>query len=91
MVMTIFGLFCFWPLLPNLNTVAISQSQHAKTEQKRMELMTVKDVVERLGVSKTTLYDMIKNGSFPEGGKIGKQRRWSKDTVEKWIAEAVGA
>ena len=56
-----------------------------------MELMTVKDVVERLGVSKTTVYDMIKNGSFPEGGKIGKQRRWSKDTVEKWIAEAVGA
>lgn len=40
----------------------------------------------RLGLSKTTIYEMIKTGEFDPGFLIGKRARgWLSSTVDEWL------
>lgn len=38
-----------------------------------------------LGISKVTLYNLIKHGELPPGVKIGRCRRWSVAQVSAWL------
>lgn len=41
--------------------------------------------------SKTSLYDLIQNGGFPRGVRIGLKRRgWYEDDVYAWIEQDGG-
>ncbi len=40
-----------------------------------------------LGISKVTLYKLIKNGELPPGVKIGRCRRWSVAQVNEWLSK----
>ena len=50
-------------------------------------LMTLKRVIEETGLSKSTIYDKIKDGSFPAPVQIGpKMVRWRGVDLEAWEA-----
>lgn len=52
-----------------------------------MRLLTTKDVLAIVQMSRTTLYFMIKEGRFPEPVILGKRnRRWRENDVREWVA-----
>ena len=49
-------------------------------------MIDVKAICARIGVSRTTIYKWIRQGSFPKGhGMSARCRRWEPDEVEAWI------
>lgn len=49
-------------------------------------LLRLPEVLERTGVQKTKLYDLIKAGRFPEPRKIGRGSRWRLSDVAAFVA-----
>jgi prophage regulatory protein len=48
--------------------------------------LPVREVLRVLGVSKTTLYDMMTEGEFPRGIRITKKRvGWRESVVKRWM------
>jgi len=52
-------------------------------------LLRLKDVLVAIGVRKSQLYKLIKEGSFPPPVKIGRASTWPESEVEVWIAKRV--
>ncbi|MDX0333418.1 helix-turn-helix domain-containing protein [Sinorhizobium meliloti] len=47
---------------------------------------TVKDVCRLVGVCRSTLYNMIKDGTFPKPGKRYRRGNiWPKSAVREWL------
>ena len=40
-----------------------------------------------LGISRVTLYNLIKRGELPAGVKIGRCRRWSVSLVNEFLSK----
>lgn len=36
------------------------------------------------GISKSGVFNMLKRGEFPEGIKVGRNRRWTLSEVQAW-------
>ena len=53
-------------------------------------LLTARDVIARVAIGRTRLYEMISRGEFPAPLKLGKSSRWKASAVDEWIA-ALGA
>ena len=52
-----------------------------------MKLLTWRQVSDKLGVGKTTLYRMVKSGHVPEPVRLGpRTARWREDEVDAYIA-----
>ncbi|MEM5277480.1 AlpA family phage regulatory protein [Cupriavidus taiwanensis] len=49
----------------------------------------MKKLTEKLGLSKSTIYQKIKDGEFPAPFSIGngRSRGWLESTVDSWIQE----
>jgi len=46
------------------------------------------DVIERLGISKSTLYAMVADGRFPGPIRVGTRAvRWRESDIDAWLAE----
>lgn len=52
------------------------------------QLMSVRDVMARIGVGKTAVYDAIKRGDLPPPVKIGGSARWIPEEIEDAIESA---
>jgi excisionase family DNA binding protein len=51
-----------------------------------METITLTQLAKKIGIHKTTLYDMIKDGRFPvEPIKGTHPRRWLVSDIEAWL------
>lgn len=48
-------------------------------------IIRLPEVLDRVGVRKTTLYAMIKRGEFPAQIKLGRISGWSEREVQIWI------
>lgn len=48
-------------------------------------LLRVQDVAERLGVSVRTMENLIKAGRVPAFVRIGRQRRWRPEDIERFL------
>ena len=48
-------------------------------------IIRLPEVLDRVGVRKTTLYAMIKRREFPEQIKLGRISGWSEREVQAWI------
>ncbi|MDL4839496.1 helix-turn-helix domain-containing protein [Aquibacillus rhizosphaerae] len=48
--------------------------------------ITVKDVAKYLGVHTDTIYDLVREGSFPHI-RFGRKILFSKEAVDNWIRE----
>lgn len=52
--------------------------------------LTLDETLAKAGVSRMTLDRWIKAGTFPEGYRHGKARRWAVDDVEEWLLSGKG-
>ena len=43
------------------------------------------ELAEYLGVSRMTVYNMLKDGQLPEGARFRKSRRWNLDDVREFL------
>ena len=51
-----------------------------------MKVLRLPTVLERIGLSKSTLWRLIKDGEFPEPIKLGPRATgWLEEEVEAWI------
>lgn len=48
-------------------------------------LIPLNEVLERVPVGRTTLYALVKQGSFPKPTKVGDRSLWSSEQITKWI------
>ena len=50
-------------------------------------LLRLKEVIERTALSRSTIYRLMRDGSFPEPLKIGPRAvRWRESETEAWVA-----
>jgi len=52
-------------------------------------LLRLKEVQERVGMSKTTIYDRIKAHSFPAPVHLGTMAAWVESEVDAWIIDRI--
>ena len=51
-------------------------------------LMHRREVEDRCGIARTTIYRKMREGSFPEPIQVGARAvRWPASEIETWIAE----
>lgn len=61
---------------------------HAEPTPPR-RLLRRAEVMDRVGLSKSTLYSRISAGTFPKPVTLGSSVRWVESEVEGWISERV--
>lgn len=55
-----------------------------------MKLIRIKDVMERTGLARSTIYKYISLGQFPHPIKLGTRAvAWVEREVEAWICESI--
>jgi prophage regulatory protein len=52
-------------------------------------LLRIPQVIERVGIKKTVIYDRMKAGTFPRPVKLGSASAWPENVIENWIAEQI--
>ncbi|WP_416194647.1 helix-turn-helix transcriptional regulator [Pseudomonas sp. 5C2] len=52
-------------------------------------LYSVGDLVLELRISRSWIYQMVKDGVFPPPKKIGRLSRWKSEDVERFLREVV--
>lgn len=52
-------------------------------------LLEVNDVCRKVKFSKTTLYELIKNDSFPKPIKVGSKSVWVEAEIDGWIESKI--
>lgn len=52
---------------------------------KLTELINVQEISRAYGITKSGIFNLIKQGKFPAGVKIGGSRRWNPAEVENWV------
>lgn len=51
-----------------------------------MQILRLKDVRSRLGISRSWLYDQLKNGRFPKPIQLGPRSiGWLEEDIENWL------
>jgi prophage regulatory protein len=54
--------------------------------------LTIKDVCDKLSLSKTKIYNMIRQNEFPPGTQLGARcTRWPLSEVQKWMQQRLNA
>jgi prophage regulatory protein len=60
------------------------------TEEKPRVLLRQSEVIRRLGISKTSLYEGVQDGRFPKPIKFGERTaRWLESEIEEMIDRAL--
>lgn len=53
----------------------------------KLNMLRMPDVIKRTGLSRATIYQKIKDGSFPPPTKLSaKAVGWRSDEIDRWIA-----
>jgi prophage regulatory protein len=56
------------------------------------EILRTREVIALTKMPRSTIYDQIKDGTFPAPFKIGRQAvAWTSDQIEEWIKERMAA
>lgn len=45
------------------------------------------DTLYKQNITRSYLYKMLNEGSFPKPMKLGRTSRWNKSDIEKWLKE----
>lgn len=51
----------------------------------RKELLHVDEVVAKCGISKSSVWRLVREGKFPQRHKIGRMTRWRLSDLEAWL------
>ncbi len=55
-------------------------------------LLRLPQVIERTGLARSSIYDLIRLGRFPAAVPLtATARAWRSDEIENWIAERIAA
>ncbi|TMU20378.1 AlpA family transcriptional regulator [Halomonas sp. ATBC28] len=55
-----------------------------------MKLIRIKDVMDRTGLARSTVYKYINLGQFPQPIKLGTRAvAWVESEIETWICESI--
>ena len=69
----------------------ITNEQTAKQNQE-LRLISLKDVMTRTALSKSTIYQLIKDGAFPKQRAITTRRvAWLAHEIDSWLSERINA
>jgi prophage regulatory protein len=53
-------------------------------------LLRLPQVIERVGLQRTAIYDAIKLGTFPPGIRLGRRcRAWPSNLIDSWVRERI--
>ena len=53
-------------------------------------LLRLPQVIERVGLRRTAIYDAVKLGTFPQPIKLGRRcTAWSSSEIDRWVAERI--
>jgi len=64
-----------------------AQDQGKTTQQSPDRFIKIKEVLQRVGLSSTSLYNFIDQGRFPAQIKLGRTSVWSENAVNQWMEE----
>jgi len=56
-----------------------------------MELENVRTVAKRLSVSERQIWKLLAKGEFPKPIRLGRAVRWSRQTIDEWLAQQAEA
>ncbi|MEY4631061.1 MAG: hypothetical protein RIQ81_1181 [Pseudomonadota bacterium] len=60
------------------------------TQSKSLTLLRRKDVESRTGLRRSTIYERMKNGTFPRPIKLGARVScWPEHEIETWLDEQI--
>ncbi len=65
------------------------QTEAAPADTKRF--LRIKQVLERVPVSRNTIYRMMQKGDFPKNVEIGSVSFWIEREVDEWMDSKVSA
>jgi len=54
-------------------------------------LIRIRDVSDRTGLQRATIYKRVANGAFPKPVKIGSASRWVESDIQSWIEDQIMA
>lgn len=57
--------------------------------QKPRRLLPLAEVMGRVGLRKTAIYERIARGEFPAPVTLGSTSRWVESEIEGWIAKLI--
>lgn len=56
---------------------------------KKDRIIRLPEVIERVGLSKSTIYQNIQDGTFPKQLKLGRTSGWLESEIDAWIGNLV--
>jgi prophage regulatory protein len=62
------------------------------TDAAPARLLRLREVVKRVGLSRSTVYLRVSQGTFPQSCPLGGRRvAWSEAEIERWIQERIAS
>ena len=64
-----------------------------KNQATRLKIIRMRELTEKVGLCKSALYALIRDGAFPAPFPIagGRARGWLETTIDAWIAQQTNA
>ncbi|AXF84848.1 hypothetical protein DTO96_100558 [Ephemeroptericola cinctiostellae] len=73
-----------------MNQITTESTTAPHTQSFKERLLNLKEVKHRTGLGKSTIYNMITNGTFPKQRAITERRVcWLESEIDKWIASKI--
>ncbi|WP_421239150.1 helix-turn-helix transcriptional regulator [Aeromonas enteropelogenes] len=66
----------------------MKHSEHTASE---LRFMRVREVMEKTGLSKSSIYDLVARGKMPQKVRLGRQVAFVETEIMAWMAERVAA
>ena len=73
------------PYQEHIDVSIISDIQEPYHAQPYDRFIKLKEVLNRVGISSTSVYNYIQQGTFPKQIKIGRTSFWSEQSVNAWM------
>ena len=48
-------------------------------------VLSFREVCETFAISRSTVHRLLSLGEFPQGFRLGRQRRWSEGAISTWM------
>lgn len=74
------------------NTSNNTTNEQTTPQNQELRLISLKDVVTRTALSKSTIYQLMKDGAFPKQVNNGSRRvAWVEHEIDSWLSERINA
>lgn len=68
---------------------AVGSAAYAPVGAKAIQFLRLPEVMKRVGLGRTKIYDMIRLGEFPAQVRVGRAAVWDAAEVEAWQREVL--